>query len=351
MYVHTPLLSSPLLSLCPFHRLIETMTSKAATSTTETTSHEALLPSPSSQPQPQPQPTIHLILTAFGPFGGVPDNPTMTLLRELPQFLSSSSSSSSSSTSGWKALVQQRIVHTMVIETSAQGAHQAIHQIHDQILPNVMSSSSSSSSTSPTILLCLHLGVNASAQRGEFQLEGNAYNDATFRIPDEQGYRPNREPILSHVRWGTPLSTSLLSMPTTTTTTRLPSPATTTISPSPTPTTTTVLDDLIHHLSLAIPALNSRLSTDPGRFVCNYLYYLSLNQWQQDDGSITTNGTTTTTSSSNSAMTTRNKNDDAQNTTGTSLFLHIPPFEQVPKDIQLEYLAELMRILCQVELQ
>ena len=345
MYVHTPLLSSPLLSLCPFHRLIETMTSKAATSTTETTSHEAALLSSSSQPQPQP--TIHLILTAFGPFGGVPDNPTMTLLRELPQFLSSSSSSSSSSTSGWKALVQQRIVHTMVIETSAQGAHQAIHQIHDQILPTVMSSSSSSSSTSPTILLCLHLGVNASAQQGEFQLERCAYNDATFRIPDERGYRPNREPILSHVRWGTPLSTSLLSMPKTTTTTRLPSPATTTTfpsPPSPSP-TTTVLDDLIHQLSVAFPALNSRLSTDPGRFVCNYLYYLSLNQWQQEDGSITTNGSTTTTTSNNSAK------NNAQNTTGASLFLHIPPFEQVPKDIQLEYLAELMRILCQVELQ
>jgi pyroglutamyl-peptidase len=307
------------------------MTDRTATprTTTEVENDEPALPSPSPlQPPPPPQPPrIHLILTAFGPFGGVPDNPSMALLRELPQFLSSSSSS-------WKARVQERIVETLVVETSAHGARQAIHHIQQTIHSNsrnVLSSSLSLSSSpppSPPIqILCLHMGVNASAQRGEFQMETCAYNDATFRIPDEQAYRPYREPILSHVEWGTPIYTTLLlpSTPTTTTTTTSSHPV-------------MMVDDLIHQLSQAFPAIDSRVSTNPGRFVCNYLYYLSLNQWQSSPPAL-----------ESTTITTNNNNNDPT-MAGASLFLHIPPFEQVPKDIQLEYLAEMMRILCHVEL-
>jgi pyroglutamyl-peptidase len=311
------------------------MTDRTATTTTttEVENDEPVSPSPSPlQPPPPPQPPrIHLILTAFGPFGGVPDNPSMALLRELPQFLSSSSSS-------WKARVQERIVETLVVETSAHGARQAIHHIQQTIhsnsrnVPSLSSLSSSPPPSPPIPILCLHVGVNASAQRGEFQIETCAYNDATFRIPDEQAYRPYREPILSHVEWGTPIYTTLL-LPT---------------SSSSSPTTTSshpvmmMVDDLIHQLSQAFPALDSRVSTDPGRFVCNYLYYLSLNQWQSSPS------LPASPAAPLESTTITNNNDPTM--AGASLFLHIPPFEQVPKDIQLEYLAEMMRILCRVEL-
>lgn len=214
--------------------------------------------------------SIALVLTAFGPFGGVEENPSSILLRELPSFLVGSCS--------WKTKVKNRILNMIVIETSAEGSTEALERLSQELLRETN-----------TKVVCLHLGVNVSGTG--YHLEQFAYNDASFRIPDQRGYRPNQTPIFSSFPLGSPCQTNCH------------------------------VSDLVDHMSDAFPAVESKVSIDPGRFVCNYLYYTSLNKLQNELQAV-----------------------DA------SLFLHIPKFDMIPMEIQLEYLAELMRILTRVEL-
>ncbi len=79
------------------------------------------------------------------------------------------------------------------------------------------------------------------------------------------------------------------------------------------------VEALVQHQTSAFPNVKTQTSTDPGRFVCNYLYCYSLNKLQ--------------TLSSPKVQ---------------CLFLHIPSFEVVPKEVQIEYILELMRQLAQV---
>ena len=73
--------------------------------------------------------------------------------------------------------------------------------------------------------------------RAEISLESTAWNEADYRIPDNSGLQPRGPRILAH------------------------GPASLQSRPAP----------LLHRS--AAPSLPVRLSTDPGRFVCNFLYY------------------------------------------------------------------------------
>jgi pyroglutamyl-peptidase len=223
---------------------------------------------------------IVLVVTAFGPFGGVDENPSNILIRELPSFLEEQPHQGSSKTP-WKHQVKDRIQEMVIVETSAQGATEAMDELARTIAQMQESANK---------VFCLHLGVNVFGTG--YHLEQCAYNDASFRIPDQRGYQPKETPILPGVPLGTPCHTSCN------------------------------VSELVEQLSKAFPAVESKVSTDPGRFVCNYLYYTSLNKVQQA----------------------------LPDAVDGSLFLHIPTFERIPKEIQLEYLAELMRILTRVDL-
>ena len=211
---------------------------------------------------------ITLILTAFGPFGGVEENPSQVLLQEIPSFLTSNS---------WKVKVKERIQDVMIIDTSAQDATEAVANLAQKIVQQELSN-----------VICLHLGVNVNGTG--YHIEQCAYNDASFRIPDQRAYQPDKVPIHPDVPLGTPNYTQC------------------------------PVDDLVAHLSLAFPAIESKVSTDPGRYVCNFLYYTSLSKLQNELKAV-----------------------------DTSLFLHIPKFDKIPKETQLEYLAEIMRVLTKVE--
>ena len=91
--------------------------------------------------------------------------------------------------------------------------------------------------------LCfIHLGVNGSGT--SIQLEKVAYNNMDFRCPDESGYTPQKTPIIADEGLDAPLSSIL------------------------------PLDDIANEL--AEEGFNCTVSEDPGRFLCNYVYYRSL---------------------------------------------------------------------------
>lgn len=230
------------------------------------------------------------IVTGFGPFNGVPDNPTSILVKELPDYLQQSSSDIPDGD------MLSACTETMIIETSAEAVRQEIESLCQKLEPY------------PSAIV-LHLGVDASSKR--FHLEKCAYNDATFRVPDEKGYQPTREPVVETCDLGTTLLTSfdvpsLVAMMNETVSTNLEGPP------------------------LANP------STDPGRFVCNYIYCASMNAFQCAK---IENGQEEEMPASEC--------DDAPRPRVQSLFLHVPPFEAIPKEEQLIFVTRLMSALYQ----
>jgi pyroglutamyl-peptidase len=134
----------------------------------------------------------------------------------------------------------------------------------------------------------VHFGVHSSASI--ILLEQCAWNEMSFRVCDQRGFQPNQELIcpadgtISHSR------TSSLPL-------------------------TSIKDDLCSRFSLNGKPLFG-LSTDPGRFLCNYLYYVSLLETSKYPGA-------------------------------QSLFVHVPPFEAIPHATQMHVIHALLNEVCQ----
>ena len=182
----------------------------------------------------------------------------------------------------------------------------------------------------PTTTVLLHLGVDYNAT--QFKLEQCAYNDATFRVPDERGYQPHCECILlpvddnenssSHMEasssgdhrdpsWGECLRTTI------------------------------DLLSLCNELYQCTDE-NVIISTDPGRFVCNYTYYLSLDRCHSmnDNSSGDDN---------NQREEEEEKEGGCANKSGKTtyhaLFLHVPPFEMISEDRQMRFIKQVMETI------
>ena len=104
---------------------------------------------------------VSFIVTGFGPFRGVKDNPTKTLVARIRQF------------------VQERvhIESTHVFVTAADAVKADLEGLF-------------ACCDNRKFRVIIHLGVNYKGDR--FQLESCAYNNASFRIPDEHGNQPSK---------------------------------------------------------------------------------------------------------------------------------------------------------------
>lgn len=203
---------------------------------------------------------VRIVVTGFGPFDGVPENPTTHLVNKLKNYLAPDLAS---------------ITETALIETSAQASRSFIHSLLQQKEQNDDKS-----------VILLHLGVNYKGTT--FQLERCAYNDASFRVPDEQGFQPKGESILGEaVPVGATLQTQI------------------------------DVEKLASQLNADVKK-DVLVSTDPGRFVCNYTYCYSLQTFQESSSS-----------SSNYRC----------------LFLHVPPFSEIPEEDQLAFVERLLELL------
>mmetsp|Transcript_21409 Transcript_21409/g.50971 ORF Transcript_21409/g.50971 Transcript_21409/m.50971 type:complete len:127 (+) Transcript_21409:561-941(+) len=117
------------------------------------------------------------------------------------------------------------------------------------------------------------------------------------------------------------------------------------------------------------PGITTAISTDPGRFVCNYVYCKSLevarpysgphrtppSTHSTPTGKIAGSGTTTTDTTSAAIG---NRSVATGDDVGTrremdagfrceSLFLHVPHFSIVPEDEQVAYVAALIKNLAE----
>ena len=215
-------------------------------------------------------PSCYFIITGFGPFAGVPDNPTSVLIKRLQEQLDNNQN--------------KHMFETHILETSAEYVCEKLSDIYNGL--------KQSSSKSKDIIIILHLGVN---YRGKvFHLEQCAYNDATFRVADERGYRPNKELVLQHTHeWGKCLRTTV---------------------------------DVQSLCSILMKEDNAEevvVSTDPGRFVCNYTYCFSLDKCNS----------------------TNECSGDEEKKKHYALFIHVPPFKVIPEERQLDFIHKVMNMI------
>ncbi|OQS00014.1 peptidase C15, pyroglutamyl peptidase I [Thraustotheca clavata] len=189
---------------------------------------------------------MKIILTGFGKFGNIVENPTTKLAEQL------------------KDDSNATVVH--ILEVSAEGLQETLRPYWEE----------AENSGNDTIFV--HMGVNNGAT--EINLEQFGYNVADFRIPDERGWEPDNEPIV------------------------LDGPDNIM--------TTLPLESFVEKLGV-----NTKISTDPGRYICNYVYYKSL------------------------TMTSKHDNQHA-------LFVHVPMFEVLGQDEQLKIIKQLLVLLHQV---
>lgn len=191
---------------------------------------------------------MKIVLTGFGVFEGVTLNPTQRLVQRLLQ--------SGHDLSDLKILdaTKSGVLDVSMLE---------VDKWHCQ------NSTDDASETK----MYIHMGV---APYASITLEICAYNDCTFRVPDTQGCQPRGKKI---VESGTSIER-----------TKIP------------------VDDLSQQLLALGHCLN--ISEDPGRYLCNYIYYKSL---------ISSNG--------------------------NALFVHVPPFDVLAEEEQYRFLIDLLKLL------
>uniref|UniRef100_A0A5B6ZUV9 Putative pyroglutamyl-peptidase 1-like protein n=1 Tax=Davidia involucrata TaxID=16924 RepID=A0A5B6ZUV9_DAVIN len=206
--------------------------------------------------------TIHV--TGFKKFHGVSENPTETIVSNLREYVKK------------KGLPKGLILRSCsILEAAGQGALVPLYQT----LQSSVSKKDSESSNSGGVIW-LHFGVNSGATR--FAIEHQAVNEATFRCPDEMGWKPQKIPII-------PADGGI----------------------SRTQQTSLPVEDITK--ALAKMGYEVMTSNDAGRFVCNYVYYHSLRFAEQ-------NGI-------------------------KSLFVHVPLFLTIDEETQMQFAASLLEVL------
>lgn len=281
--------------------------------------------------------SVAFVVTGFGPFRGVSDNPTTTIVNALPSHLADLATAAAASTaiskededcddatgsariscSNAKMLASNTTTH--IFETSAQDVKRTI----DDLYGSPGGGNINMTHTGSTDVVLLHLGVNYLGVN--FQVERAAYNDASFRVPDERGFQPKGECIISEelneggcldddddVRrtaappYGHKLSTTL----------NVPS--------------------LVHKMSTERGYGDCvKVSSDPGRFVCNYAYCYSLHKASRHNET--------------AAAAALQLDEGAVRAfpceTVHSLFLHVPPFRVVKMEKQIDFVCDLMDLI------
>lgn len=228
-----------------------------------------LLAETTAQKAPETQLTdskTQFYLTGFGTFRGVKDNPTERLIHALHECEDEDDDSKQKLP---KAIV---LSHTCVLKVAAETVRAKLEQIYAKVR-----------GTSDCVRqVMLHFGVNTGITC--FNLEKFARNEATFTIPDENGWTPIMQPIDPSYGAITAIRRTTIDVE-------------------------GVVKQLRHD------GHQVDISCDAGRFVCNWIYFHSLTHSSKKllgGGEV------------------------------ASLFVHVPPLASVPLDRQLSFTHALM---------
>ena len=188
---------------------------------------------------------MRVVLTGYGRFGGVDENPTEMIIRALLDKCAN-------------------VDHLEVLDVSVD----CVSQFHDRV-------------DCCEDTLYVHLGVHGDTKC--MLLEKYAYNNMTFRIPDQAGFCPAGQCIDDNAPLDTVLQTEI------------------------------DIEKVIDRLTAE--NFTVRISTDPGRFLCNYVYYQSLRH-----------------------LTCRGHK-------GLAVFVHVPPVQNMSIDDQIIFVERCIDIM------
>ena len=101
---------------------------------------------------------VKIVLTAFGKFHGVKNNPTKDILKYIQ------------SVKDFKDSVYKDIIYTALVEVSAKGVTEHLHRIRNSIQNKYPTEK----------IIFIHLGVHGKAEK--IHLECTGYNLMDFRV-------------------------------------------------------------------------------------------------------------------------------------------------------------------------
>ena len=235
------------------------------------------------------------VITGFGPFGGVEANPTTVIVRKLDAYLRARDESS-----GNGPKLADLVKEYIILETSAQAVNETMARIQSEQSCVASDTNETAIAKDQQKIIFLHFGVGRALY---FRLEHCAYNEATFRIPDQKGHRPTGKAIVESDPVGLCYKTSLN------------------------------LKSLQEQMEKDFPK-RTLISQDPGRFVCNYVYCKSLEV-----------ASALNSKQAKSTLETNSSGHQSNNICYESLFLHVPHFTHISEEEQLAYVAALIQNL------
>lgn len=193
-----------------------------------------------------------IVLTGFGKFNGVEDNPSTRIVERLRQEHGS--------------FLSEVGIETEILEVSVQGCEEQLYAKY------------CSGGSADKQLCFVHLGVNGRIDR--FNFESAGYNNMTFRCADERAYSPQEEKISPARDFDEPLSTTF---PLAAIAERVQAElgGVITVHSTDAPAAAAAGEGVFAPSDGSSSAPQSScnicdISTDPGRFLCNYVYYRSL---------------------------------------------------------------------------
>lgn len=222
-----------------------------------------------------------LVITGFDSFSDIEENPSKIIVMELQNYLTNNIILSIAN-SDINVSFSFRILEVSV--NGCQNFHESLYQ-------------SNGSSSNDKRYIFVHFGVDSKGKH--IKLEQCAYNNMNFRIPDIQNYMPQNECIFTDQMLDSSLYSSL-------------------------PIESLQLkcnDYLLQGIHKTTNEQQKQqqnyenkviLSIDPGRYLCNYIYYKALSSQSVNQLPL------------------------------QSIFIHIPPFTEISKDEQLHVIQYLL---------
>jgi len=174
---------------------------------------------------------VSLVVTGFGVFADVLDNPSMRIVEEL--------SSNAFECDGKLGHLEYKILEVSVDHCCT---------IHDKFLADTEGKNRDNT-------VFVHIGVDSKGTH--IKLEECAYNNMTFRVPDVAGFQPENETIVSECALDEPLRSDL-----------------------PLAAMCRTLNETFPAIPFGGESTDARpvvqLSQDPGRYLCNYVYFQAM---------------------------------------------------------------------------
>jgi len=228
---------------------------------------------------------IKIVLTGFGCFSNVTLNPTQQII----EILQKENWRPTTTITADKSIVE---LTTEIIEVSTTAASEFL----DKIAINFTNQINRNSTTDDDILIyMIHLGVDSNAT--SFKLENMCYNNMTFRVPDQRGFQPSGIPIDTTEAFDGACATALPLMEV----------------------NATLIDE-------GYPVV---VSSDPGRYLCNYIYFKSLQY---------TSGLNHTQQQQQQQGRSLDLLETPRRRQHHSLFIHVPPLTVVPLEQQCSFI-------------